>query len=867
MTRHFSCNLWERSLTNFLDLPRFIQKSCSPRMSHSSGLPYKTSNDDLEIGLKEVTPVERISRWVQVKLYLKALYRFRHTLVLKKAEEKKKAAGAARKLRAYTQALRAAAVFKEKVADPVRAGTGDYFPIEQVDLARMMMNSDFDALQQYGGKEGLADLLKTDLDKGIGQDDLIKRRDKFGANRYPPKSAMSHWTCLWEALYDFTRILLVIAFAGSVVMGVLEETKMLGWHNVISVAIATAMFILIAVLSDYTQARLQHMIIRKQEMRNKKLTVIRAGRQVEVSICDIVVGDVVPLNIGDEVPADGIFIHGHSLAIDKFRVTGESKIFPKDSRKPFLRSGWKVAHGSATMLVIVVGKSTESGILRASTDSKNTENKTHLQVLLKVVATFMGAAGFMVAAIVANVVLFRDFFNGENSNGSPKPGSTLEEVIRISIIAVAIFVVALPQVLPLAFNISRLSSMIKMKADNALVRRPAVCETMALCNDVVCDKTVITLNQDNCQPEIKESVVVLQRAGIKVRLVTHDNLQTAKAIAMECGILASDGSDASEINFIEGEVFRQLSDSQREQLAEKILVMARSSPNDKLLLVRALRKREKIVAVTGYVSNDAHALHEADIGIAMSVQGTEVVKESSDIIILDDNFTTIAKSFKWGRSMHERVLRVMQQQLTANIVAATVNCLAAVYYRQIPLNAVQFVWVNVVIFCLGPLVLANESPADHLMNVPPIDQGQPLRKYIRWKRLLIQVVYQIIALLVINFQGGSLLKNYTRDHATKVKNTMIFNTFVVCQISIEFGVRKTGIVDHPLKWITANSVFLGIVGIILVIQFIIIEFLGKVFFIVRLNRKEWQFSLTVGIVELLFALLIFLKYMTQRNHH
>ncbi|XP_004301418.1 PREDICTED: calcium-transporting ATPase 10, plasma membrane-type-like [Fragaria vesca subsp. vesca] len=803
MTRHFSCNLWERSLTNFLDLPRFIQKSCSPRMSHSSGLPYKTSNDDLEIGLKEVTPVERISRWVQVKLYLKALYRFRHTLVLKKAEEKKKAAGAARKLRAYTQALRAAAVFKEKVADPVR-GTGDYFPIEQVDLARMMMNSDFDALQQYGGKEGLADLLKTDLDKGIGQDDLIKRRDKFGANRYPPKSAMSHWTCLWEALYDFTRILLVIAFAGSVVMGVLEE-------------------------------------------------VIRAGRQVEVSICDIVVGDVVPLNIGDEVPADGIFIHGHSLAIDKFRVTGESKIFPKDSRKPFLRSGWKVAHGSATMLVIVVGKSTESGILRASTDSKNTENKTHLQVLLKVVATFMGAAGFMVAAIVANVVLFRDFFNGENSNGSPKPGSTLEEVIRISIIAVAIFVVALPQVLPLAFNISRLSSMIKMKADNALVRRPAVCETMALCNDVVCDKTVITLNQDNCQPEIKESVVVLQRAGIKVRLVTHDNLQTAKAIAMECGILASDGSDASEINFIEGEVFRQLSDSQREQLAEKILVMARSSPNDKLLLVRALRKREKIVAVTGYVSNDAHALHEADIGIAMSVQGTEVVKESSDIIILDDNFTTIAKSFKWGRSMHERVLRVMQQQLTANIVAATVNCLAAVYYRQIPLNAVQFVWVNVVIFCLGPLVLANESPADHLMNVPPIDQGQPLRKYIRWKRLLIQ--------------GGSLLKNYTRDHATKVKNTMIFNTFVVCQISIEFGVRKTGIVDHPLKWITANSVFLGIVGIILVIQFIIIEFLGKVFFIVRLNRKEWQFSLTVGIVELLFALLIFLKYMTQRNHH
>ncbi|XP_024192500.1 calcium-transporting ATPase 10, plasma membrane-type isoform X2 [Rosa chinensis] len=1020
-------------------------------MNHSIGLPYNPSND-LETGLKE-DHVERMNRWTLAKLYLKALHRFRHTLVLKKAEEKKQAAR--KLLRAHTQALRAAAIFKE-VADQVK-GSGDYFPIEPDELARLTRSSDVDALQQYGGKEGLADLLKTDLDKGIGGDDLLKRTIKFGSNIYPPKTAMSHWTCLREALYNFTRIVLVIAFMGSVVMGILEETKKLGWHDVFSVAIAAAMFILITVLSEYIQARqFQHMIIR-EEIRNIKLKVIRAGRQVVVSNCDIVVGDVLPLKTGDEVPADGILIRGRSLAIDKSRVTGESKIFHKDSRNPFLRSGWKVEHGSATMLVTGVGKCTESGILRANTYSKDTENKTPLQVLLREVATFMGAVGFMGAAIVAYVVWFRDFFTGDNSNGSPEPGSTLEEVIRISTIAVAIFVVALPEMLPSAFNISRLSTMKKMKADNALVRRPAVCETMALCSDALCDKTGITLNQmtvseayagekkinfadstsnlspilssllvegiaqntsgslsvlgasgspidrailhwgvklgmnfddimsqspvlqvlpfssekkrggvaldlthgrvhvhwkgaaegvlasctryigandqvlpmddekltffqkaiedmasgglhcvaiayrslelenvlinsngqlaqwelpeddlillaivgmkDDSQPGIKDSVEILQRAGIKVRLVTHDNPQTAKAIAKECSILASDGSDVTEENLIEGKVFRELSDSQREGLAEKILVMARSSPNDKLLLVQALQKRGKIVAVTGYVSNDAHALHEADIGLAMGIQRTEVVKESSDIIILDDNFATVAKCFRWGRSMHEKVLKVMQQQLTANIVAVTINCMAAVYYRYIPLNAVQFVWVNLIIFGLGPLALATESPADHLMNVPPIDRGQTLIKYIQWKRLLTQVLYQIIALLVINFQGGSLLQNYTRDHATKVKNTMIFNTFVVCQISIEFGVRKTGIVDHPWKWITANSVFLGIVGIILLIQFIIIEFLGKAFFIVRLDWKEWQFSLTLGIVELLFALLLFLKHLVQRNHN
>ncbi|KAM5553650.1 calcium-transporting ATPase 5, plasma membrane-type-like [Rosa sericea] len=656
-------------------------------------------------------------------------------------------------------------------------------------------------------------------------------------------------------------------------MGIMEETKKVGWHDVFSVAIAAAMFIFITVLSNYTQARLQNMIIIREKMRYRELKVIRADRQVPVSICEIVVGDVIPLESGDEVPADGILICGcSSLAIDKSRVTGESMTFDEDSRKPFLQSGWKVTQGSATMLVNGVGKFTELGRLRASAYSKDTEkrkNKTHLQVLLKEVATFMGAVGFMVAAIVAYVVWIRGFFTGDSSNGSREPGSTLEEVIRISIIAVAIFVVSLPEVLPLAFNISRLSSMKNMKADNASVRRPAVCETMAVCNDVVCDKTGITLdNVDDVREGIKESVEKLQTAGIKVRLVTHDNPQTAKAIAMECGILTSNGSDASEVNLIvEGEVFRELPDSEREELAEKILVMPRSTPDDKLLLVRALRKRGKVVAVTGSVSNDARALQEADIGLAMGVQATEVVKESSDIIILDGNFATVVKCFRWGRSMHEKVLRVMQQQLTANIVAVTINCLAAVYYGHIPLNAVQFVWVNVIIFGLGPLVLATEYPAERLMDEPPIDRGQPLIKYIRWKRLLIQVLYQIIALLVINFQGGSLLKNYTRDHATKVKNTMIFNTFVICQISIEFGVRKTGILDHPLKWITANSVFLGIVGIILVIQFIIIEFLGKAFFVVRLDWKEWQFSLTLGIVELFFALLLFVKHLTQRNHH
>ncbi|KAK9931473.1 hypothetical protein M0R45_018747 [Rubus argutus] len=836
------------------------------------GCTYNTSND-LEAGPKDA-PVHRFRRyWQQARVFLKAYHHFRYALVLKRIQEKKEQT--TKKVRVRALAVQAAHVLKEG-ANQVQ-GAGDHFLIQPDKLAKLTRtDSGVDVLREYGGKEGLAVKLKTNLDNGINEDDnLPQRRIKFGSNEYPRRTGRSLRTCIREALHNFTRIVLVIVFVGSVVMGILEETGKLGWRDIFSVAIAAAIFILFtgsAAISDYTQDRqLQHMI--KEFKRNniqmiQSKEVIRVGQPVLVSIGEIVVGDVIPLKSGDEVPADGIFIGAQSLSIDKSRITGESTIFHKDSTRPFLRSGWRVADGSGTMLVTAVGKFTESGNIMASTNSKDADKKAPLQVLLKEVSTFMGAVGFLVAVVVASVVWSRGYLTGDNLNGShPIPGDALEEVIKISLIAVPIFVVAVTEVLLLSYDLILLSSMKKINADKALVRRPAAYATMAFCNNLICDKIAIVEDEGGCKSGIKEAMKLYQSAGIKVLMVTHDNLQTAKAIAMECGILGSEASDVSGENLVEGKVFRELPDSDRERKADNILVMAESSPQDKLLLVQALRKRGKVVAVTGYVTDDAHALHEADIGLAMGSQGTEFVKENSDIIILDDNLATVAKVFIWGRSVHEKVLKVMQQQLTANGVAVAINCMAAVYYRHIPLNAVQFVWVNLIIFGLGPLTLATEPPADHLMSRPPIDQGQPCIKYMPWMRLLMKVGYQIIALLVINFQAKSLLKNYTSDHATKVKNTMIFNTFVSCQISIQFGARKTGILDSPLYWVTSNSVFLGIMGIILAIQFIIIEFLGKTFFIVRLNWNEWQFSLTLGLGEVFFAMLLFAKYLSQRNNH
>ncbi|KAJ1409990.1 P-type ATPase [Sesbania bispinosa] len=323
--------------------------------------------------------------------------------------------------------------------------------------------------------------------------------------------------------------------------------------------------------------------------------------------------------------------------------------------------------------------------------------------------------------------------------------------------------------------------------------------------------------KDPCRPGVKDAVKVCTDAGVKVRMVTGDNLQTAKAIALECGILASN-EDAVEPNIIEGKKFRELSEKEREQVAKKITVMGRSSPNDKLLLVQALRKGGEVVAVTGDGTNDAPALHEADIGLSMGIQGTEVAKESSDIIILDDNFASVVKVVRWGRSVYANIQKFIQFQLTVNVAALVINVVAAITSGDVPLNAVQLLWVNLIMDTLGALALATEPPTDHLMHRSPVGRREPLITNIMWRNLFIQAVYQIIVLLVLNFCDESLLpKQDTRAHAFQVKNTLIFNAFVMCQIFNEFNARKPDEMN-VFRGVTKNRLFMGIIGITFILQ-------------------------------------------------
>ncbi|KAI3469634.1 hypothetical protein Pfo_026297 [Paulownia fortunei] len=344
--------------------------------------------------------------------------------------------------------------------------------------------------------------------------------------------------------------------------------------------------------------------------------------------------------------------------------------------------------------------------------------------------------------------------------------------------------------------------------------------------------------KDPCRPGVKKAVEDCQYAGVNVKMITGDNVFTAKAIATECGILHPN-QEVDDGSVVEGVEFRNYTEEERMEKVDKIRVMARSSPFDKLLMVQCLKRKGHVVAVTGDGTNDAPALKEADIGLSMGIQGTEVAKESSDIVILDDNFASVATVLRWGRCVYSNIQKFIQFQLTVNVAALVINFVAAVSAGEVPLTAVQLLWVNLIMDTLGALALATEKPTKELMEKRPVGRTEPLISNVMWRNLLAQALYQIAVLLILQFKGESIL-----GISEEVNDTLIFNTFVLCQVFNEFNARKLE-KKNVFEGIHRNKLFVGIIGITVVLQVVMVEFLKKFADTERLNWGQW--GLCIGI--------------------
>jgi len=344
-------------------------------------------------------------------------------------------------------------------------------------------------------------------------------------------------------------------------------------------------------------------------------------------------------------------------------------------------------------------------------------------------------------------------------------------------------------------------------------------------------------------------------------MVTGDNIHTALHIAQECGILVPGEENIA----IEGPQFNSMSDEEVLSKLPLLRVLARSSPNDKLRLVELLQRQNEVVAVTGDGTNDAPALKKANVGLSMGKTGTQVAMDASDIVILDDNFASIVKSVKWGRSVFDNIRKFIQFQLTINIVALTVSFCSAAYCaipantpkdtaetsfdteKCTPLNAIQLLWINLIMDSMGALALATEKPSESLLDRKPVAKTDSLVSPMMWRNIGVMAAFQLAVLYLLMTQpetlGFGIVEFRSRYHYT-----LLFNVFVWMQIFNEFNSRRLDNTPDCLSGVLTSTIFMGVIISTVVVQYLFIEYGGDYTKTVELSTEDW--IRTVGIAAI-----------------
>ncbi|XP_060516271.1 plasma membrane calcium-transporting ATPase 2 isoform X2 [Cylas formicarius] len=376
--------------------------------------------------------------------------------------------------------------------------------------------------------------------------------------------------------------------------------------------------------------------------------------------------------------------------------------------------------------------------------------------------------------------------------------------------------------------------------------------------------------EDPVRPEVPEAIRKCQKAGITVRMVTGDNVNTARSIATKCGIVKPN----EDFLILEGKEFnRRIRDSTGEvqqhlldKVWPKLRVLARSSPTDKYILVKgiidsAASENREVVAVTGDGTNDGPALKKADVGFAMGIAGTDVAKEASDIILTDDNFSSIVKAVMWGRNVYDSIAKFLQFQLTVNVVAVIVAFIGACAVQDSPLKAVQMLWVNLIMDTLASLALATELPTSDLLLRKPYGRTKPLISRTMMKNILGQAVYQLFIIFGLLFWGHLMLdiesgKQTELFVGPSQHYTVIFNSFVMMTLFNEFNARKIHGQRNVFEGIFTNPIFYTIWIGTCASQVLIVQY-GKMAFSTKaLTLEQWLWCLFFGVGTLLWGQVI-----------
>ena len=358
--------------------------------------------------------------------------------------------------------------------------------------------------------------------------------------------------------------------------------------------------------------------------------------------------------------------------------------------------------------------------------------------------------------------------------------------------------------------------------------------------------------RDHLRDNIPESVTTCQHAGIKVRMVTGDNAETARAIAQESGILQGG-------MVVSGAEFRSLSKEEQTTTSRDLDVMARAEPMDKLLLVEALQRNGAVVAVTGDGTNDAPALKHADVGLAMGIAGTEVAREASDIILLDDSFASITSAVLWGRSLYENIQRFILFQLTINFCACILVFITPLLGLREPFTIIQILWINIIMDTLAAFALCSEAPHHGLMNHKPVPQDARIVTPFMWLSIIVTGTFLIIAgilQMATGFLGGTTPEEV---------RTVFFAGFIMA--AVWNGINCRALDGKMPSFFSGNPVFFVVMGLVVAVQVAIVQYGGGVFATVPLSALQWITIILATASVLVVGLILRVSFRLFRRRH
>ena len=360
------------------------------------------------------------------------------------------------------------------------------------------------------------------------------------------------------------------------------------------------------------------------------------------------------------------------------------------------------------------------------------------------------------------------------------------------------------------------------------------------------------LIKDEIRKESIEGVKLIKEAGINITMITGDNKNTATSIAQEVGIITSPND-----LILTSEELNKLSDEKIKTIIPNLKVVARAMPDDKSKLVSLAKSQGLVTGMTGDGVNDAIALKKADIGFAMG-SGTEVAKEASDIVILDDNILSIEKSILYGRTIFKSIRKFLIFQLTVNLCAVSVSIIAPFIGIPSPVTVIQMLWINMVMDTLAGLAFSYEPALEEYMQEKPKQKNEEIINKYMLNEIIITGVYS--SFLCLFFLKSNIIKSlYRTSPSNQYLMTAFFGLFIFISIFNCFNARTHRL--NILANITKNKIFLLIIILITIIQIIMIYYGGNIFRTSGLNINELliMISISLTVIPIDFLRKIFIK--------